>query len=242
MVINGEFMKITTLYENRNNPQNPSLEKGWGLSALIELNHKNILFDTGWNGNILIRNSKKLKIDLENVDELFISHPHWDHAGGLPILLEIIRPKKIYLPYDYSKNQLKEIQSIKSDSKVIICKNLTILNDSGDSKDLILSTGSKKGADIYEHSLVIKPHKQQKGIIFIGCCHPGLESLLNQVHTQYPVEIIYGGLHGFKDITLINKLQIKKMIIGHCTEHLSLFKEQTNLLVQELYVGLAFEI
>lgn len=232
-------MKITTLYENRSNPQIPALEKGWGLSALIELENKTILFDTGWNGNILLRNCKNLNIDLSKVDELFISHPHWDHAGGLPILLEIIQPKKIYLPFDYSKNQLKEIQSMKPNAKVIICKDKTVLDDS---KDILLSTGSKKGLDIHEHSLVIMPRGAKKGIIMIGCCHPGLANLLLEVNKEYPVEVIFGGLHEFKDTDLIQMLNIKKMIIGHCTENLNLFKAQSNINVQELYVGLSFEI
>lgn len=232
-------MKITILYENCSNPQFPLLEKGWGLSALIELRNKTILFDTGWNGNILIRNAKKLNIDLTNIDEIFISHPHWDHTGGLSVLLENAHPKKIYLPYEYSKNQLKEIQLMDPGIDAIICKDKTILDNS---KDILISTGSKKGADIYEHSLVIKPEGAQKSIIMIGCCHPGLFNLLNEVNKEYPIEIIFGGLHDFKDIDLIQLLNIKKMIIGHCTENLNLFKSNFSIIIESTFVGLSFEL
>ena len=48
-----------------------------------------MLFDTGAFGKKLLYNLKKLKIDINTIEKIFISHKHWDHIGGLKSLLKI---------------------------------------------------------------------------------------------------------------------------------------------------------
>lgn len=48
-------MKLRILYDN--NARN-GFKEGWGFSFLIETSEEKILFDTGWNGNILLHNMK----------------------------------------------------------------------------------------------------------------------------------------------------------------------------------------
>jgi 7,8-dihydropterin-6-yl-methyl-4-(beta-D-ribofuranosyl)aminobenzene 5'-phosphate synthase len=55
----------------------------WGFSALIEADDKKVLFDTGLRENTVINNAKELKIDLNNISNVFLSHNHKDHTGGL---------------------------------------------------------------------------------------------------------------------------------------------------------------
>jgi 7,8-dihydropterin-6-yl-methyl-4-(beta-D-ribofuranosyl)aminobenzene 5'-phosphate synthase len=52
---------------------------------LIETPAKNILFDTGARGTILLDNMRKLSINPSIVDAIFISHRHWDTPAGFPI-------------------------------------------------------------------------------------------------------------------------------------------------------------
>ncbi|GGC71334.1 MBL fold metallo-hydrolase [Chelatococcus reniformis] len=49
-----------------------------------------LLFDTGPEGAIFIRNCKNLALDLGQVEEVAISHGHWDHMGALPAALAAI--------------------------------------------------------------------------------------------------------------------------------------------------------
>lgn len=74
-------MKITIIYDNE--AFDKSLKNDRGFSCLIEVFGRKILFDTGANSDILLGNMKKLNIDPEPVDMVFISHSHWDHIGGL---------------------------------------------------------------------------------------------------------------------------------------------------------------
>lgn len=53
-----------------------------GLSFLIEVDHKWILFDTGAS-DLYKRNAARLGINLEDVDRIVLSHGHWDHGNGL---------------------------------------------------------------------------------------------------------------------------------------------------------------
>ena len=62
----------------------------WGFSAIIEADGKRILFDTGSREATVLQNARELNINLENIDNVFLSHNHKDHTGGLKTLRENI--------------------------------------------------------------------------------------------------------------------------------------------------------
>jgi 7,8-dihydropterin-6-yl-methyl-4-(beta-D-ribofuranosyl)aminobenzene 5'-phosphate synthase len=55
----------------------------WGFSAMIEVDGERILFDAGSRENTVLQNAKELNINLDNIDNIFLSHNHKDHTGGL---------------------------------------------------------------------------------------------------------------------------------------------------------------
>ena len=55
----------------------------WGFAALVTVDGRRILFDTGANDDTVQRNLKALKLDLADVDTVILSHNHWDHVTGL---------------------------------------------------------------------------------------------------------------------------------------------------------------
>ena len=75
----------------------------WGFSALIEADGKKILFDTGSRPNTVIINAKELNIDLTNIDDVFLSHNHKDHTGGLMNLKKNRKKFVIRNIVDYGK-------------------------------------------------------------------------------------------------------------------------------------------
>jgi 7,8-dihydropterin-6-yl-methyl-4-(beta-D-ribofuranosyl)aminobenzene 5'-phosphate synthase len=79
-------LKITTLVEN-NSDKNNILYSEHGLSLYIEINDKKILFDTGQSGDF-IKNAEKIKIDLNDLDYVVLSHGHYDHSGGFGKLVQ----------------------------------------------------------------------------------------------------------------------------------------------------------
>ena len=58
----------------------------WGFSALVEVDGKKILYDTGARPNTVLENAKELKLDLSDVENVVLSHFHDDHTTGLMTL------------------------------------------------------------------------------------------------------------------------------------------------------------
>lgn len=55
----------------------------WGYAALVEVDGRRVLFDTGANPDVVLRNAETLHVDLAGVEDVVISHFHDDHTGGL---------------------------------------------------------------------------------------------------------------------------------------------------------------
>lgn len=65
----------------------------WGFSALVEADGHRILFDTGANTDVVLRNAASLKLDLTTVPEVVLSHWHSDHVGGFVALCDAVKAK-----------------------------------------------------------------------------------------------------------------------------------------------------
>ena len=78
-------MKLTVLSDNRSCDSCLSIEHG--LSILLQTERYKILLDTGAS-DVFFRNAELLGEDFSDVDYVFISHGHSDHAGGLRYFLE----------------------------------------------------------------------------------------------------------------------------------------------------------
>ena len=85
-------MKWTVLSDNRSRDGRLSTEHG--LSILLQTQRHKILLDTGAS-DVFIKNAEQLGIDLCDVDYVFISHGHSDHAGGLRYFLEHNQKAKV---------------------------------------------------------------------------------------------------------------------------------------------------
>lgn len=55
----------------------------WGFAALVEVDGRRILFDTGANEDTVQRNLGALGLDLADVEAVVLSHNHADHTTGL---------------------------------------------------------------------------------------------------------------------------------------------------------------
>jgi len=85
-------LSLTILAENR--VTNPKLLAEQGFAVFVNSEHGNILFDTGQT-DAFIKNAKQLKIDLNSVEKIVLSHGHYDHTGGLPYFLKTIKPAEV---------------------------------------------------------------------------------------------------------------------------------------------------
>ncbi|MFO7773042.1 MAG: MBL fold metallo-hydrolase [Dehalococcoidia bacterium] len=81
-------IRITTLTENTAGVTNLLAE--WGLGILIEADGHRVLLDTGQNFSAAY-NAVALGVDLPQIDKIVFSHGHFDHTGGLPYILRMMR-------------------------------------------------------------------------------------------------------------------------------------------------------
>ena len=110
-------MKVTLVYDNET--WHPGLEAGWGFSCLVEANGRRLLFDTGGQGTILLKNIETLNLAPRSISEIFISHGHLDHMGGLADLLRVNRNIRVYLPRSCSKPlEARDVISVQDPIKI----------------------------------------------------------------------------------------------------------------------------
>ena len=86
----SQNVKVTLLSSNL--ADGPEVGE-WGLSALVEVDGRCILFDTGRYPETVLRNAETLGIDLSCVTDVVLSHHHRDHTGGLITLQEEFRKR-----------------------------------------------------------------------------------------------------------------------------------------------------
>lgn len=55
----------------------------WGFGALVEVDGRRLLFDTGAHDDVVSRNARELRVALDTVPEVVLSHNHGDHTIGL---------------------------------------------------------------------------------------------------------------------------------------------------------------
>jgi len=206
-------MKITIIYDNKIAKDIKGLKAGWGFSSFIQTKEKNILFDTGWDGDILISNMKLLGINPEDIDLVVISHDHWDHCGGLARLLNLNKNLEVYVPKSFSKHLKKEIK-----------KRANIFCEVQQSKEIypeIYTTGEIEGSlptgkirtSIKEQSLIIST---VKGLIVVtGCAHSGISNILNSADKLGKVYALIGGFHDFEGYNLLKDISL--IVPTHCT-------------------------
>jgi 7,8-dihydropterin-6-yl-methyl-4-(beta-D-ribofuranosyl)aminobenzene 5'-phosphate synthase len=88
--------RITVLYDAFG--KDAAMTKDWGYAALVEVNGKRILFDTGDDAAVLAKNVKAKGVDLTKLDFVVLSHRHSDHVSGLSYVLSVNPQVKIYAP------------------------------------------------------------------------------------------------------------------------------------------------
>ncbi|MFH0921319.1 MAG: MBL fold metallo-hydrolase [Fibrobacterota bacterium] len=74
----------------------PNLQAEHGLAIWLEVGARHILFDTG-QGTTFLHNANALDIPLDKLDAIVLSHGHYDHTGGLALLMERCPRARIFM-------------------------------------------------------------------------------------------------------------------------------------------------
>ena len=109
----------------------------WGFACLITGTEKNLLFDTGGKGDLLLANFEKMKLSPSDVELVVISHNHTDHTGGLLPFLAKNRNVAVFLPASTPESFVREAEAQAASVSVVtkpveICKDVFVLGPMGD--------------------------------------------------------------------------------------------------------------
>ncbi|HHE41952.1 MAG TPA: MBL fold metallo-hydrolase [Dehalococcoidia bacterium] len=188
---------VTVLYDNET--VRSGLKADWGFAALVcAASGENVLFDTGADGTILLHNAECLGVDHSVVQTVVISHWHWDHAGGLPFVIKQTPQAHLYAPSGASGHVPEKQFHVVGSGQMEIVPG-------------IYSTGVLAGI---EQALVLQ--SDAGGLVIMGCAHPGVHSLLEAASSIAEPSALVGGLHGFRDLPLLDTLDV--VYPCHCTQ------------------------
>jgi 7,8-dihydropterin-6-yl-methyl-4-(beta-D-ribofuranosyl)aminobenzene 5'-phosphate synthase len=237
-------MDIEILYDNRTDKK--TIAKGWGFSCLVD---NRILFDTGEDGKSLLSNMKEMGVRLDELEQVVISHDHWDHTGGLWEILKMKKGLKVYVCNGFSEEFKKKAidlggRLIEPDDFSEITKNIYVTGP---------IRGEYKTQLIEEQALAVKT---PRGVtVATGCAHPGIVRIVEKVKEEFSQERLYCVFGGFhlkdrqeKDInTIIGQLEalgVKKFGPAHCSGEtaISMFKERFGDNYIKMAAGKAFEV
>lgn len=197
----------------------------WGYSALVEADGKKVLFDTGRKPETVLKNAEELGIDLSEVEDVFLSHNHGDHTGGLIALRNSLKqrnPKaisKIHVAegifaqrINFGNRMLNMKQELEADGVefFIYKKEFELFpgvwitgpidriheeKNYGGNWKIATENGSVVDNIPEDQSLAINT---EKGFVLVaGCGHAGLINTLEQIQARLENKKIHAIIGGF---------------------------------------------
>jgi 7,8-dihydropterin-6-yl-methyl-4-(beta-D-ribofuranosyl)aminobenzene 5'-phosphate synthase len=212
-----ESPRLTILFDNV--PGLPGLKPLWGFAALIALPGRTLLFDTGSNGRVLLRNMAVLGADPAAVDLLFLSHPHWDHMGGLDSVLEANPNLTLVLHQGFSRHLIADLRDQ--------CRELIVAGPAAvELAPGLYSTGMlESDTGPPEHGLILDAGGVTVAVS--GCAHPGMEQIVARgvALLGRPIDWAIGGFHLMqadaaaieRSIRALRALEVARVVPTHCT-------------------------
>jgi 7,8-dihydropterin-6-yl-methyl-4-(beta-D-ribofuranosyl)aminobenzene 5'-phosphate synthase len=209
-------MTVHVLYDNQ--CVQSSLECGWGFSCLID---GRLLFDTGEAGPALMKNLKGLEIAPEEIEAVVISHPHWDHTGGLKALRAVLPSVPVYLP-EGAAESFPAPDDLKG-ADWTSCPEATEVGPG-------ITTGTfrteYKGDFLPEQGVVLRTARGTS--LVTGCAHPGILRMARATADVYGGENLYTLFGGFHLVDMeeeeilstfaaLKEIGFKRIIATHCS-------------------------
>jgi len=195
-----------------------------GFSAWLEITGRRLLFDTG-QGAALADNADELGIALGTVDTLVLSHGHYDHSGGVPLVLSRASTAQVYLHpaatgcryslrdgvarsvampkaararlEDRSTNVRWITEELQLATDLGLTGPIARLTDYEDTKGPFFLDADGMQLDLIEDDLALWLRTDRGLVVLVGCSHAGLINTLRQAQRQSKERRLHAVVGGF---------------------------------------------
>ena len=214
----GWGMRIVSLIENERGREGCAWAHG--LSLYVESGKRAILVDFGPDGAFL-ENARRLGIDVGNVDAAFLSHGHYDHAGGMVDFRAANGSAPIYV----QKNAFGEhfaddggsFRFIGVDRNFAALSSVVVLDGDADIGDdisvftvarrahalsstnarILMKKGGALVPDDFSHEQCVVVNSGGARILLSGCAHSGILNIMEEFERKFggAPDIAISGFH-----------------------------------------------
>lgn len=162
---------IKTNINLENNIITHFIDVGQGDCILIQVNHKNLLIDSGTSDS----KEKVIKYlknnNITKLDYVIATHPHEDHIGGMASIIKTFAVDEFYAPKVTSSSEAFEnmIISLKRKKlKIKVAKSNMFLDLGPDTTCIMLSPNKKVYKDTNNYSCAVKVSYKNSTYLFTG--------------------------------------------------------------------------
>lgn len=169
--------------------QRQGLYAEWGFSAFIRTPSGNLLWDTGGILHVLLHNLRALGIRPEGVENLALSHGHFDHASGLTDILRVAPSAKLWASREIARLRWGDADASRASGGGPLFAGLPFI-ETGATGDKVPDTFAD------DVSLLVKGSAGWS--VVLGCAHAGLPNILNYAMKRFGIEgfdAVTGGTH-----------------------------------------------
>lgn len=212
-------MMIRVLVDNESS--SGDIKSEHGLSLLLELQERKILFDFG-QGEQFAANAERMGADLSEVDYAILSHGHYDHGGGLNHFLKINTTAPVYVRDNasdqyYAKREGDVMEyiglpAIDDEGRLILTgmehqieEGITLFSvppnpgfePSGNRVLFEKLVDGRFTPDSFLHEQNLLINREGVTLLVTGCAHRGIINILEWVRKKYGIipQNVIGGFH-----------------------------------------------
>ena len=210
---------IRIVYDNTS--ADGGLREDWGFSAVAIVGDRRVLFDSGADADLLLRNLAALGINPASISHAVISHHHSDHRGGIYRLFQRHPALRVWF--------LDSFPAEAFEIGLAVGMNPVRVTDPTEIAPGIHTTGPVAGK-IPEQALVIDAAGGP--VVLVGCAHPGVDRLVEAAREQRKadsIRLLLGGFHLMRHseadierlIGRLKELGVRQVAPAHCTGELA---------------------
>ena len=190
------------------------LDVGEGQSVLLHSNNRAILVDTGHAGMVEMVLKRMETLGIKNVDYLFLTHLHADHASGyfrvmeqFPQLMTFDGCFPVKAGRESDMERWVDSALIQNPNRRCVAQGDKIEWQGTEIEVLWPSPEAVSEKGLNHNSLVLHIHHGQRSMLIMGDVDKEAEILIMKQKQLQPVEILVVGHHGAADASSVAFLQ-----------------------------------